>query len=252
MSNTRYINTSFWDDTYIISLDLTEKLLFLYLLTNPLTNIAGFYEISLKRIEFDTGIEMGVVEQALYKLSQDDKIYYIEGYIFIPNFIKNQSSNPSVKQGIKRILENLKSKSISHITIDCDRLYIACDRLSYLTKLNLTKLNLTAPKKIGEEEKKEKIKEFSEEVKKLSDFLFELMKKNNPNVKANPRNWDSDFDKLLRIDKRPYEESAKLLQLTQEDDFWKCNILSGAKFREKYDQLLLKMSKKTNSVAFIS
>ena len=39
----RYIKTKFWDDSYIIELNPHEKLLFLYLITNPLTNIAGVY-----------------------------------------------------------------------------------------------------------------------------------------------------------------------------------------------------------------
>ena len=51
MSDTRMIKTKFWDDDYISYLDSVEKLLFLYCLTNPLTNIAGIYEITLKRIE---------------------------------------------------------------------------------------------------------------------------------------------------------------------------------------------------------
>ena len=49
----RYINTHFWKDNYIINLDPTEKLIYLYLLTNPLTNIAGVYEINIKEISID-------------------------------------------------------------------------------------------------------------------------------------------------------------------------------------------------------
>lgn len=94
---------------------------------------------------------------------------------------------------------------------------------------------------------------FSDEVKKLSDFLFALIKENNEGFKGDPRKWDDDFDKLLRIDQRPYEEVARLIQLTQQDSFWKSNILSGKKFREKYDQLLMKLSTQpTSNLAFIS
>ena len=52
----RIVNTKFWDDSYIARLTPTEKLLFLYLITNPLTNIAGVYELPVKRVAFDIGI----------------------------------------------------------------------------------------------------------------------------------------------------------------------------------------------------
>ena len=39
----RYINTKFWDDNYVIQLDPSEKLMFIYFITNPLTNICGIY-----------------------------------------------------------------------------------------------------------------------------------------------------------------------------------------------------------------
>jgi len=94
--------------------------------------------------------------------------------------------------------------------------------------------------------------EFSDEVKQLSDFLYELIKQNNPNFQGNPRKWDSAFDKVLRIDKRPYGEVSKLIQCVQEDDFWRSNILSGQKLREKYDQLIMKMSTKKSNLVFIS
>ena len=41
----RYISTTFWDDEWVQSLDFTEKGLYLYLLTNSLTNIAGVYKL---------------------------------------------------------------------------------------------------------------------------------------------------------------------------------------------------------------
>jgi len=53
----RYISTSFWDDEWVQGLTPDEKLFYIYLLTNPLTNIAGVYKISDRRIVFDTSLE---------------------------------------------------------------------------------------------------------------------------------------------------------------------------------------------------
>ena len=50
--------------------------------------------------------------------------------------------------------------------------------------------------------------------------------------------------RLMRIDdQRPMEELKRLLKWSQDDDFWKINILSISKFRTKYDQLLMERSK---------
>jgi hypothetical protein len=65
MAKQRYINTKFWRDSYIEDLDPTEKLLFLYLLTNPDTNICGVYELPLKIIAADTGIDKEMVKKLL-------------------------------------------------------------------------------------------------------------------------------------------------------------------------------------------
>jgi hypothetical protein len=46
------------------------------------------------------------------------------------------------------------------------------------------------------------------------------------------------FDLLLRKDKRDINEVLEVLIWSQEDDFWKNNILSADKFRLQYDRLL--------------
>jgi hypothetical protein len=109
MSKNRYINTKFWDDNYILELDPTEKLLFLYCLTNPLTSICGIYEISIKRIAFDTGIDKDMLIKLFDRFTKDNKIKYANGWIGIKNFIKHQkqSENPKdkINIGIKIALE---------------------------------------------------------------------------------------------------------------------------------------------------
>lgn len=95
------INTKFWDDGYITELDPIEKLLFLYLLTNPLTTIAGAYEIKLKRMAFDTGIDKDMCQKILDRFEKDEKVFYRENWIIIKNFIKHQLKNPKVERGIE-------------------------------------------------------------------------------------------------------------------------------------------------------
>lgn len=102
MSKNRYVDTKFWDDTFIAQCDPIEKLLFLYFLTNPLTNISGIYEIMLKRIAFDTGIDKEMVLKILERFEKSDKMKYKDGWIALANFIEHQKLNPSIEKGIKK------------------------------------------------------------------------------------------------------------------------------------------------------
>jgi hypothetical protein len=129
------IKDSFWTDSYIANLDPTEKLLYIYLLTNPLCNIAGIYEIQGRRIAFDTGIDRDMVEKLLGRFESEGKILRCDDWIVIINYAKHQSyKNPNVTKGISRIIEELplKVKALKGF-----------ERLSHLTLLNLTLPNLT-------------------------------------------------------------------------------------------------------------
>ncbi len=59
------------------------------------------------------------------------------------------------------------------------------------------------------------------------------------------QSWSADFDKTNRIDGHSWDDIGTVLTFSQEDSFWQGNILSGKKFREKYDQLYLKMQKES-------
>ena len=67
MSTQRYISTSFWDDEWIQTLDPSEKLLYLYFMTNPLTNIAGVYKVTERRVSFDTGFNISTIQHIMSK-----------------------------------------------------------------------------------------------------------------------------------------------------------------------------------------
>jgi len=45
---------------------------------------------------------------------------------------------------------------------------------------------------------------------------------------------------MLRVDKRIIEDVRLVMSWSQNDDFWKFNILSASKLREKFDQLYMK------------
>jgi hypothetical protein len=111
----RYINTRIWNDNYVSELDPIEKLLFLYFLTNEHTNISGIYELPLKVIGVETGIDKEMLIKILPRL--ESKIKYIDGKVVIKNHIKYQElSSPNIVKGIKSCLNDLDQKWLKSIT----------------------------------------------------------------------------------------------------------------------------------------
>lgn len=49
--------------------------------------------------------------------------------------------------------------------------------------------------------------------------------------------WAEEMEKLERLDKRTPEEIRATIEFAVNDSFWKSNLLSGLKFREKFDKL---------------
>lgn len=108
MAKQRYINTKFWSDNWVSELNPLERYLFLYFLTNEHTNIAGLYELPLRTMAFETGIDKEMLVKMLPRF--EGKVYYIEGWIFLKNFAKHQAVNDSVKKGITASMKEIPAE----------------------------------------------------------------------------------------------------------------------------------------------
>jgi phage replication O-like protein O len=102
----------------------------------------------------------------------------------------------------------------------------------------------TLSKKIPSKEIKEK-RNISPQILELSNLLAEKILINNPkhtrlsNGKREETviRWSAAIDKLHRLDNQTIEDIQTVIKWSQGDSFWKNNILSGDKLREKWDQL---------------
>lgn len=110
MSTQRYISTSFWTDRWIRTLDPSERYLYLYLMTNPQTNIAGVYQITLDRMAFDTGYDERTIQPMLQRFADAGKaVFYHDEWVIIPTWVKHQKvkERSKVKIGIENIVKKL-------------------------------------------------------------------------------------------------------------------------------------------------
>lgn len=117
MATQRYISTSFWDDAWIRKRDPSERYVYLYLLTNPLTNIAGVYKTTIDRISFDTGYEPKIVETVFKRFSADGKAYFYKDYVILPSWPKHQKvdKREKIKTGIEAILRELPPEILKYL-----------------------------------------------------------------------------------------------------------------------------------------
>jgi hypothetical protein len=73
----------------------------------------------------------------------------------------------------------------------------------------------------------------------LSFLLADLIASNGGRRPRIGQKWIAAERLLLERDGRDRSEAERLIRWCQADEFWRCNVLSMAKFREKYDQLRL-------------
>lgn len=82
---TRLLHTDFWIDDQVGELNVTTKLLYMYLFTNPHIGTTPIYKISNKVISFETGLSTPQIDQGKTKLQEIGKIKFYKDYVYILN-----------------------------------------------------------------------------------------------------------------------------------------------------------------------
>jgi hypothetical protein len=102
----RSVYSKIWEDNWFSAkLNPLDRYLFLYLLTNQSSTLCGIYEIPIKRIASDTGLDSRDLEEVYFPRLKDKMTYY-EGWIYIHNWSKYHSEgSPKLQQGIKNDLK---------------------------------------------------------------------------------------------------------------------------------------------------
>jgi uncharacterized UPF0160 family protein len=216
MSKLRSINTKFWDDPFIVKLSLTEKLLFLYLITNSLTNLLGVYEISLRKISFDTGINQNTVRKGLERFEKVRKVFYIDSFIILPNFLKNQKLNKNMKIAVEKEFDLLPDGLKTNLLDNGSETV----RNGYQTILNgMQKIRKE------EDESKDEVEDQDEEKIDKSKFKnFEQVVSFFDSKFYKEQKWLDAYDKLIRLDNYSEDRILEIVKEFRSDgNWWKDN-----------------------------
>lgn len=116
----RFSDTLKWQDEWFVDLSAIEKLLFFYLCDN--CDVAGFLEISYRKIAFDLSLKENEIKGAIKGLNRGIILSKDEKCLLLKNFIKHQKNlpiNPNNKSHLgilKRIDMNLHK--FNNVTFD--------------------------------------------------------------------------------------------------------------------------------------
>lgn len=111
----RNISLSFWEDNKVVD-DFTpeDRYFYLYLLTNPHTNLIGCYEISIRQMSHETGYSQKIVEKLLDRMENLHNviIYSRETKeIFIKNWCKyNWTKSEKLLKNVENVSKYIKNE----------------------------------------------------------------------------------------------------------------------------------------------
>lgn len=267
MAYYRTLHLSFWTDAKVDD-DFTpeDKYFYLYLLTNPSTNLVGCYEISAKQMVKETGYNEDTVFRLLKRM---EEVHGVARYdkrtkeVLILNWHKyNWTKSPKFIAAAEKEAKSIKNDTFREYIHTVLIPYIYGIDTSVTVSVSVTDINnlnnldnLNSIDNLGlsnkdnnletEKAKKRTVFEEDSEPYKAAQYLAKSIAKNFPQLKepaeADKQRWAADFDKCNRIDGYGWDSIADVLKFSQQSQFWRKNIRSGSKFREKFDRLLIEM-----------
>ena len=85
----RQIQTRYWDDGFISTAQWQSRYVYLYILTCSAINLTGIFQLSDRKISFETGLSNEDVEIGLQELAVHKKVLSYRGWVYVPNSFKN-------------------------------------------------------------------------------------------------------------------------------------------------------------------
>ena len=113
----RNVSLSFWEDIKIVD-DFTpeDRYFYLYLLTNPHTNLLGCYQVSFKQMTNETGYNKDTVEKIIDRMVNIHNVIMFDSEtneIFIKNWYKyNWTRSEKLLKKVEKLIEYVKSEEL--------------------------------------------------------------------------------------------------------------------------------------------
>lgn len=258
----RCVQIKFWTDSRIVD-DFTpeDKYFYLYLFTNPHTNLCGCYEVSLKQMSDETGYNKDTVEKLLERFKN---IHHVIDYsketkeVLILNWHKyNWTKSKDFLKGLSNQIDDVKNPDFRAYLLDVangnERVYRPSidGRGTSVTVTNTNtysfsnNINNTLTKNISKLEDKEKL------IKDIIDYLNMICGSNYRYKTTNTRKHISarldegyTYDDFCLVIDKKYKEWKG----TQWEKFLRPDTLFGTKFESYLNQNIIKGQSERNLI----
>lgn len=117
MSEYRQLHRSFWESGSVEKMDPVEKLLYVYLITAPASNMEGLYKTSLRRIAFETGIDADMVRQLCDRLEAKRLAGFRDGWACVTQATKHMpGSNKQLMTHARKVYDECPTEVLEWAT----------------------------------------------------------------------------------------------------------------------------------------
>ena len=213
----RTITLSFWNDNKIVD-DFTpeDRYFYLYILTNPHTNLIGCYEISVKQMSYETGYNVETIKKLIERMQSIHQVIIYKNEtkeILIKNWYKyNWTKSDKLIKNIEKNINLIKDDELKKIVldiVDCfknDRVYIG---YQYPMHTSVTVTNtITNTNNINNNNKIKVIKKYYDNIE-LNNLFIEYL---DLRLKLKCKNTDRAVNLLINK-LNEYDDATKIEML---------------------------------------
>lgn len=205
----RSIQVKLWSDSKVIDdFTVNDTYLFLYLLTSPLSNNIGLYEITKRQMAYDTKLTNEEIEETLKRLEQEHKVISYDNEtkeVLLLNFGKYNFNSPSPTNlvNLNKYFSKIKSKKLIELMkkqLDKQSSIYSIDTLSHTLSIRLNSSN-----ELEQEEELEQVQEDSkknreeEKRKKEKVSVSRIMNLRNIELNSISDSINEDFNQVVKM-----------------------------------------------------
>jgi hypothetical protein len=251
MARIRSVKPEFWNDRKLARLSRDARLLFIALwnLSDEHGRLQGDARfIKGHCLPYDDDLDLDAVEGLLDELAEHGRVqrYEHEGdpYLFLPTLAKHQRLDSERQPS--RLPPPPPAEKVAEPTeksADCaDKVAEPTGKSEEVAAKQVAGSRLQVAGDVAQEDPPRGRQSDPTDADHLCDYFVSAISKNGVKATISER-WRTEARLLLDRDKRPPEEVRAVITWATSDTFWKANILSIPKLREKYDQLRLAMER---------
>lgn len=222
------LSATYYRDDAILEVGESGELLFVRCLAF-LADASSDGFITERQMKVVVGMGLKNVPARIASLLEVGLIENVDGGYIVRSWLKWNKSTDDIGKHLKRDRERKASGTVKDSARIPGGIQTESVRIpgTNTVQVNTDQSNVTAAAEIRPD------------VSRICDLLADLIETNGSKRPVIGKAWTDAARLMIDTDKRPLGEIVALIQWCQKSAFWRANILSMSKFREKYDQLRL-------------